>query len=335
MKRNFSLLLFLASLSLLVFAACGKENEENTSNLEKEKIKVIATLFPSYDFARQIGRDKVEVKLLLPPGIEAHSFEPTPKDISAINKADIFIFTGGAMEPWSLDIIAGIDRKKTIVVDAGKGIKLLSISGEAEDAEELPEEKEHGEEEHHHNHAGKDPHFWMDFDNAKKMVDNIASALAEKDPAGKDFYLKNADDYKAKLDSMDEDYRSSLDKRRPRTIIYAGHFALGYMAKRYGLKLIFPYKGSSPNSEPTPKRIAYLIKTMKETGSKYVYHEELLEPRAAKVIAEQTGAKILLLHGAHNVSKKEIKDGTTYLDIMRTNLDNLKTGLGEEGKNEL
>jgi zinc transport system substrate-binding protein len=134
---------------------------------------------------------------------------------------------------------------------------------------------------------------------------------------------------------MDEDYRTTFDKRRPRTIIYAGHFALGYMAKRYGLKLISPYKGFSPNSEPTPKRIAHLIKTMKEIGSKYVYHEELLEPRVAKVIAEQTGAKILLLHGAHNVSKKEIEDGITYLDIMKTNLDNLKTALGEEGKNGL
>jgi zinc transport system substrate-binding protein len=122
--------------------------------------------------------------------------------------------------------------------------------------------------------------------------------------------------------------RATLEKCKSRTIIYGGHFAFGYFARRYGLEYLSPYAGFSPNAEPTPRKIAELIETLKKTGSSCIYYEELLEPRVARIIAENTGAKLLLLHGAHNISRDELDQGVTYLEIMQGNLERLKLGLG-------
>jgi zinc transport system substrate-binding protein len=317
--------------AVFLFLSCGQRDEtELSKKLEdrKETLEVISTLFPIYDFVGQIGKEHLDVRLLLPPGVEPHSFDPSPKDIAKINNSDIFIWAGAAMEPWVVKIINAMKdaKKKPIVVDVSKRIKLLSRSGEkCEDEENHDAENE--ADKHHHYHKDKDPHYWLDFDNDKKMVDTITSALAEKDPDNKDFYIKNAADYKKQLDELDKEYREILGRCRQKIIIYAGHFAFGYLAKRYGLEYISPYKGFAPNSEPTPKQMAALIKTIKVTGATHIFYEELLEPRIARAIAEHTGIKILLLHGAHNISAKELESGTTFADIMRQNLKNLKTGL--------
>ncbi len=306
----------IAALSLFLFCfvvtfACAQDAQSSS------KLEVVTTLFPTYDFAKEIGRDKVNVSLLLPPGVESHTFEPKPNDIVRINKADIFIYTGKYMEPWVGDILKGISNKNLVVVDASKGIVLM------DDEEHDEEEHEHG----HHHHGGKDPHIWVDLANDQIMVDTIAEALSEKDTANSIFYLNNAKEYNAKLADLDRRFKETLSTAKHKTIIYGGHFAFGYFAKRYGLEYISPYDGFSPNAEPSPKAIAELIKTMKESGQKYIYHEELLDPKVARVISQETGAKLELLHGAHNVSKDELNRGVTFIDIMEDNLEKLKVGL--------
>jgi zinc transport system substrate-binding protein len=167
----------------------------------------------------------------------------------------------------------------------------------------------------------------VDLAYAQQMVDTIAEALAQKDPENKDYYLNNAKEYNAKLAALDARFLKTLANCKQDTIIYGGHFAFGYFAKRYNLAHESPYEGFAPNAEPSPKAIGELIEKVEASGIKVIYHEELLDPKVARTVSQETGVKLELLHGAHNVSKDELKAGVTYLDIMNENYDKLKVGL--------
>ncbi|MBN2511370.1 MAG: zinc ABC transporter substrate-binding protein [Sedimentisphaerales bacterium] len=293
------------------------------------KFQVITTLFPLYDFARQIAGDKAEVSLLLPAGVEAHSFEPRPGDIVRISKADLFIYTGPLMEPWAEDILKGITNKELIVINASADILLSQEEDNHNEAH--AHQAEVSTLDHEHEHGRQDPHIWVDPVLAQQIVSAIADGFAAKDPANKDYYLANAKAYNKKLADLDIQIRAALEKCSNKTIVYGGHFAFGYFARRYGLEHLSPYAGFSPNAEPTPRKITEMIETLKKAGTSYIYYEELLEPRVARIIAEGAGAELLLLHGAHNISREELEKGVTYLEIMEGNLERLKVGLGYHG----
>ncbi|MDD5593225.1 MAG: zinc ABC transporter substrate-binding protein [Candidatus Margulisbacteria bacterium] len=287
MLRIFIVLFFCLSLT---FAASAR-------------IKVITTLFPEYDFVRSVGGDKVDVKLLLPPGIEPHAFEPTPQDILDINRADIFIYTNRYMEPWVETLLKGTTGKNLLVVDASRGIQFMRGSG------------------------GVDPHVWLDLGNAQIMVDNVRDALIAKDPGDGPLYSSNADNYKQRLRQMDRQFKAALADCKHKLYIFGGHFAFSYFNRRYGLEYLSPYRGFSPDAEPTAKALIELIGKMRANDIKYVYYEELISPKVAQTIARETGAKLLLLHGAHNLSRSELGSGITFLSIMERDLNNLKVGL--------
>jgi len=293
-------------LQVAVLSACATQlSGEPEPN---GKIQVVTTLFPQYDFARAIGKDKAEVTLLLPPGVESHSYDPTPKDVVRIQKADLFIFTGKGMEPWADKTLDGITSSDLIVVDASIGVPLL------EDADK----------------GAFDPHIWTDPNNAMIMIDTILEAFVTADPENKAFYEANAEAYKTELRALDQEIKTALDGMENKTILYGGHFAFGYFAHRYGLSYLSPYTGFTPDAEPTPQKIAEMIDLMKSMKMKTIYFEELIDPKVARVIADETGAKLLLLHGAHNISKDELKNGVTYIQIMKENLERLKEGLNGE-----
>lgn len=306
MKRSIVLFLFIP----LILASCEKKSEIAI----EERLKVITTLFPLYDFAKNIGRQKADVTLLLPPGVEPHSFEPKPADIIRINEADIFIFTGRYMEPWVEDILKGIGGRGLVIIDSSKDITLM----------EGDEQIEH---EHKHGYWKIDPHIWLDFSNTQKMIDNILEGFLKKDSANKDFYLKNAESYKTKINELDKKFRDSLSSCKKDLIIHGGHFAFGYLAKRYNLKYLSAYRGFSPDTEPTPRDLIELSKKLKENDLKYVFYEELIYPKVAEAISRETGAKLLMLHGAHNVTAGELTRGVTFISLMEENLRNLKIGL--------
>jgi zinc transport system substrate-binding protein len=278
------------------------------------KIKIVTTIFPLYDFAREVGGRFVEVSLVLPPGVEPHAFEPTPGDISRINEADIFIFSSRVMEPWVQRLLPGITNQNLQIIDASRGDQLLARWK----VSELGETWEQG---------NKDPHFWLDFSIDMMVVDSIAEALIERDSAHKKDYLTNAEAYKAKLTALDQSYRVGLKDCATQTIVLGGHVAFGYLTRRYGLQSTSPYTGFSPNAEPSPKAVADVITAMKETGANRVYYEELVTPKVANVIADETGAKATLLHAAHNVSADELAGGVTFISIMEDNLKKLREGL--------
>lgn len=200
---------------------------------------------------------------------------------------------------------------------------------EKEDIEPIKEEPESGHgHDHHHHHGDKDPHIWLDPVLAKTMVDNIYNAYVKADEKNKDFYKKNADQLKEKLSQLHEGFLDLSKHSNKKTIIFGGHFAFNYFAKRYNLKVLSAYTGFSPDAEPSPKKIAELINALKENDLKYIYYEELINPKVAKIISEETGAQLLLLHGAHNLTKKERENELDYFAIMKGNLERLKLGLG-------
>ena len=278
--------------------------------IDSGKIKIITTLFPLYDMAKNIGADKTAVSLLVPPGVEPHTFEPKPSDIIKINEADCFVYTGKFMEPWAADIIRGVVNKNLIVVDASKGTRM--IPAVFHDADEPI--------------GSLDPHIWLDFDNAKIMVDNIAEALEAKDPADKAFFRRKAADYNKQLIELDASFRAVLSTCKSKEIVYGGHYAFGYLARRYGLKYLAA-QGVAPDAEPTAKDLARLVEQIKKDKIHYVFYEELTSPKIAETIARETNAKLLLLNAAHNVTKDQLQRGVSFFEILRADLENLKIGL--------
>ncbi len=325
MKKILFAVGLIAIIGLGIYAI---SNIAQKSNIAPGKLSIITTLFPQYDFAKAIGGDKVEVTLLLPPGVEAHAYEPKPSDISKINNAAIFVYTGEFMEPWAHDIIESAD-KKVKVVNASVGVEMMKEENEHEHEHEEEadyEETGHHEDEHGHHHGGVDPHIWLDFDNAKIMAQNITKALVEVDPQNADYYQNNLQAYQKKLAELDSTYKNTLSACKTKSIIYGGHYAFGYLAKRYGLEYVSA-QGFSPDSEPTAKDMIALTEQIKKDNISYIFYEELTSPKIAETLANETSAKLLLLNGAHNLAKEDYKSGASFISIMEENLKNLSLGL--------
>lgn len=312
LRKGISIAIIAALLSIPFAASSCKGRQE--AAVEKGRLKVVATLFPVYDFARNIGGDRADVTLLLPPGVEAHSYEPLPSAIVKINKADLFVYTGKHMEPWAEDILKGRDSVNLNVVDSSVGIAMMK------------DEMEHKHADHHKNEE-MDPHIWLDFDNAQKMVDNILNGFLKADVSNSRYYTENAESYKMKLKGLDAKFKEGLSQCRINVFIHGGHSAFGYMARRYKLKFQTAYKGVSPDAEPTLKEMKAMIQQLRRYGIKHIFYEELISPRIAKTIASETGASLLKLHGAHNITKDEYERAVTFISLMEMNLSNLKTGL--------
>ena len=208
-----------------------------------------------------------------------------------------------------------------IAVDASQGIALMG-----EDDHEHEHADVH-EAEHGHEHGGVDPHVWLDFDNSKIMIDNITEAMSKNDKANADFYQKNATDYKNKLAELDNKYKAGLIRCESKEVVYGGHYAFGYLGKRYGLAYESAY-GISPDSEPSAQDLIKLVEQIKNEGIKFVFSEGLLSPKVAETLAKETGAGILSLNPAGNLPKEDFESNKTFISIMEDNLANLKIGLG-------
>ena len=301
-------LFFLLLLSFLLSCQPAKE-----SNRADQKLRVIATIFPIYDFARNIGGDKIKVTMLLPPGTDAHHYELKPEDIVKVSKTDIFLFTNFEMEQWAYKIINAAEKNTNMLaIETGAGAVLLPLNAEGEEQE---------------NHVSKfDPHIWLDMDNAQKMVDNIAAAFIKKDSRNSDYYLKNAHNYKLKLIALDQLYRADLTNCKTKIILHAGHWAFAYLAKRYNLKYIAAYNVSA-DAEPSPQKMVALVEQVKKQRVAYIYYENMVNPRLAEMIARETGAGLLKLNNGHDVSKADIKSGESFISLMEKNLTNLKKGM--------
>ncbi|MBC8585466.1 metal ABC transporter substrate-binding protein [Youxingia wuxianensis] len=318
-NKIYSFLAVAAALLLLVPGATGCSQSEAPVSEDGRTLTVVTTLFPQYDFARQLAGEKGEVSLLLPPGVESHNFEPTPADIINIEKADLFIYTGEEMEPWAKSIIDGITGDVKIV-DVSQNIALVKTQ------EEPLAQEEHAKEDQIHVHE-YDPHFWTDPVLAKTMVSTIQEAFCEVDELNASYYKANGEAYQARLDQLNEKFQTIVSEGKRKKMIFGGKFPFYYFAARYGLAYDAAYDNCSGETEPSVRKVAQLIDEIRSEEIPVVYYEELTDPKVARSISEETGAEMLLFHSCHNVSKEQFNQGITYLDLMEQNAENLKKGL--------
>ncbi|MFA5324398.1 MAG: zinc ABC transporter substrate-binding protein [Smithella sp.] len=311
--RKICLLLLLVLIFIL---SCQQAKE---SDKENNKLNVIATIFPVYDFARIIGGDKINAKMLLPPGIDVHHYELRPEDIAKVSKADIFLFTNFELEQWAYKIIKAADKNTNMLaIETGSGTVLMPLNKE-------PAEKD-DHENHKENISRFDPHIWLDMDNAQKMVDNITDAFIKKDSRNSDDYRKNAADLKRKLMALDQQYRTELTGCKTKIILHAGHSAFAYLARRYNLQYIAVYNVFA-DAEPSPQLVFNVIEQIKNEKVPYVYYEDMANPRLAETIARETGVGLLKLNNGHDIRKKDLDKGESFVSIMENNLINLKKGM--------
>lgn len=329
-KNKKSGLFLLLICAILLFSACGRREKDGRGDLQEEKnngegrLTIVATLFPQYDFARQIAGEYGNVVLLLPPGMESHSYDLRPADMITIKESDMFIYTGQYMETWAQTIIDSLDGSVT-VVDASEGITLVKEEDYYIGRHE--EEHDHGEDSHDGHHHEYDPHIWTDPVYAIQMVRNITEALCAAAPEHAGYFRENGEEYIAQLTALDAAFSQVAEEAADTTIYFGGRFAMTYFVREYGFDCVSAYHDCSAESEPSIASVMKLIDEMKEHGAKAVYYEELADPKVARTIAEETGAELILLHSAHNVTKSEFDAGITYLDIMWQNVENLKEGL--------
>ena len=330
--------LFMSALVLL--AGCGTTTMEEG---DPNKLQVVTTMFPQYDFVRQIAGDKVEVTKLMPVGIDVHSFEPTPSDIITINNSDLFIYTGEEMEPWAHRIIESLDSEDVYVLDASLNVLLREMDahehhhhGDEDHGHDHDEDHDHDhghdhdeDHDHGHHHHGEDcnhvfdPHIWTSPVNAKIMVENILNALVEIDPENEEFYRSNAEAYLADLEDLNESFIEVAENGVRDTIYHGGRFAMHYLMDEYGLNyVVAPFE-----AEPSVALVAQMITEMQEFDIPVIFHEELVDPQISQMISDETGATMLLLHSLHNVSNEDLEAGVTYLSIMEQNVENLRLGL--------
>ncbi|MDR0994093.1 MAG: zinc ABC transporter substrate-binding protein [Verrucomicrobiota bacterium] len=273
---------------------------------------ILATLFPVVDFAREVAGEYADVAAVLPPGAEAHSFSPTSADIMRLSRADAFLYVSDNMETWVPRLLA----------TAPPGMLITALAPTSEE----PEGQEEEGTPHAHSHA-QDPHVWLDPLQAMEMVERIANTLSAVAPDHAAVYDANASALRNRLLELHQEIETALADCPQRTLMVGGHFAFGHFANRYGLTHISPYPGFAPNAQPSPRALAQLVKTMRENNTHALFYEEILDPKLARVLAQETGAFLLPLHSLHNLTTAEVAEAPSYFTLMRRNLENLKKGL--------
>ncbi len=309
-------LLAVITAAATVLSLCACSSESGYSNSDSGKLKIISTVFPPYDLARQIAGDNAEISILLPPGSEIHNYEPSAKDMIAIRNCDIFLYIGGENEQWAEKLINSNDTEN---VTAVKLIDYVPTLSEDED------EHDH-DHDHEHEHE-TDEHIWTSPKNAQLMLSAVYDAICKVDPSGKQTYTKNKDAYAKQLSDLDNAYRSAVDNTKNKTIVLADKFPFRYLAHEYGLEFSAAFAACSDESEPGVSTMIKLTKTIKENNIPAVYYLEFSSTKIADTLCDETGATKLMLHSCHNVSKQDIENNVSYVDLMKQNLENLKLTL--------
>ena len=325
--------LFCARLMAVILAAgiaaaavtgCGVKQEEPDDG----KLKIVTTIFPQYDFVRAIagGTGAVNVRMLLSPGEEVHSYEPTPLDIKEIQNCDLFIYVGAENDVWVDRILEnmGDKRPETLrLVDLTETVAEESVEG-------MMEEKGHDHEESREEEA--DEHVWTSPVKAAEITEAIAQKMAELDPANADDYLANAQDYEAKILDLDAQFRQIAENAERKVLVFGDRFPIRYFAEGYGLDYFAAFPGCSSESEPSASTLAFLIDKVREEEIPVVFSIEFSNGNIARAICESTGAVQRTYNSCHNMTKEQMENGATYVSLMSENLEAVREALGKGAK---
>lgn len=329
-------ILVMALLAAVVTAGCqpaaggGKDTASSGDGAEDGKIRVVTTIFPQYDFVREIAGDEVDLQMLLKPGEESHSYEPTPRDIIAIQNCDIFIYVGGENDVWVEDILESmpasdmrtlrlLDCVDTVEEEHVEGMK-ESVGGHSHDGEEDGGE----EEEDVHSVHEIDEHVWTSPVNAAAIVDEIAGLLEEADPGHADIYEENAAEYTEKLMDLDGEFRDVVEHAERSLLIFGDRFPFRYFADEYGLDYYAAFPGCASDTEPSAATMVFLIDKVKEENAPAVLKMELSNADIANAVAEATGTEVRVFYSCHNLSAEQFENGESYLTMMEQNVETLK-----------
>jgi ABC-type metal ion transport system, periplasmic component/surface adhesin len=316
-----------ASIIALAFTACGEKKKTDSNG----KVNVVATIFSLYDFSRAVAKEQANITMLTPPGSSIHSYEPSPADIKNIQNSDIFLYIGGENDAWVERLLSALDTSKMKVVRLFDFVKLYEeeekegMQAEEEEKESDPLQPEGGE--HGKLEIEYDEHIWTSPKNAVVMLNAIRDALCAKDSANCEKYKENAQNYALQIEETSKELSQTVSSAKRKQIVVADRFPFLYLTKEYGLDYVAAFPGCSDQSDASVATIAFLIKTVENNKVPYIYYAELSNRNTAEAVAERTGAKMLLLHSYHNVSKQDFENGVTYLDLLKQNVANLKTGL--------
>ena len=352
-KKFFGLILAGA---VLLTGCTAKTEKKDRSDKNKGKLKVVTTIFPEYDMVKAIAKDKVDLELMIKPGVDVHSFTPTPQDIKTVQNSDIFMYGGTEHDKWVENLTKSIDMKNKKVVKLVDGIKQLeeeTVDGmKHEHNHDDDKEDEHNhnhehEKEHNHNHkhedsdecedckhnheneSGKelDPHYWTSPKNAIQMAKTVTNALVEKDPGNAEFYKENAKNYIKQLEDVDKELHDVVDNAKIKQVVIADRFPFRYLFKDLGLEYRALFSGCSVESTASAGQIKKMVDYVKENKIPVVYHIEMGKGELAETVAKNSGAKVKLLHSIHTVTKEDFDKGITYIDLMKQNVEALKEGL--------
>ncbi len=347
MKKTISVLLSVLLLTTL-FTGCGEtEKFGKSASSEKEgKLKVVTTIFPAYDWAREIVGENIEnvdLTLLLKNGVDLHSYQPSSADLVAIADADVFVYVGGHSDTWVSDALKNESNPDRITINLfevlGDTLKPLVMSEGMEhhhdhddhDHDEHDHDgHDHDEHDHHHHDGENDEHIWLSLARAKASVHALADQFAKADPAHAEIYQSNAQNYETKLDALDQEYRTASTSGHMDTLLFADRFPFFYMADDYDLNYYAAFTGCSAESEASFETVALLAQKIDELGLKNVLTIENRTHKIPETVIESTKTKdqnILIMNSLQSVTEKQIMEGMTYLDVMKSNLDVLKTAL--------
>ena len=321
MKKITALLLALLMLAG-VLAGCGKQNDTNKT----DKLSIVTTIFPEYDWVREILGDKAdsaEITMLLDKGVDLHSYQPTADDLIKISDCDLFVYVGGESDGWVDDALKNATNKNR------KVINLLDALGDSVKEEETVEGMQ--EEEEDHEEKEYDEHVWLSLKNAKTLVDAISAALQELDPDNKDTYAANADAYGQKLSALDAEYQKAVSAGTYKTLLFGDRFPFRYLVDDYGLSYYAAFVGCSAESEASFETVSFLSRKVDEGKLPCVLTIEGKNHKIAETIVQNTAGKnqkILTMDSMQSTTSQDVANGTTYLSLMAKNLDVLKEALG-------
>lgn len=308
-------ILCLAALCFSLAACSVPERNEDDSRL-----KVVSSIFPTYDFARQIAGDKIFLSQLLRPGAESHSYEPTAQDMIHLEECDVFLCAGGEGEAWVDQLLASVDNPKMKIVRMVDCVPLYEeeLSEGMKAPHEKDEENSHGE---------FDEHVWASPVNAARISEAVCSAFCEKDPENAGVYRENLAAYKKQLEELDALFREIVSSAESNVLVVGDRFPFRYLVEEYGLDYFAAFPGCSSDTEAAASTVAFLIEKVRKEKIPAVFHIEFSNHKIADAICEETGAKLLELHSCHNLSADDFAAGVTYLDLMKRNADNIREAL--------